>query len=163
MKRHPALEDLSRDHFHVLFRCQRFRKLLQDPSAKLVPLVKEFVAFFDSDMSPHFTEEDELVLPLAEKIDSLANIARRTREEHKRLRDLIGGLRSVTTDRAARVALLRLEPMITEHVHMEEANLFEGVQAHLSAETLEDLRQRSLAFRTKHRAPDAIGPRKGRG
>ena len=163
MKRHPALQDLSRDHFHVLFRCQRFRKVMQDPSAKLVPLVQEFVAFFDSDMSPHFTEEDDLVLPLAEKLEGLAKIARRTREEHKRLRELIGELRSIRTDKAARVALTRLEPMITEHVHMEEANLFEGVQTHLSPEVLEDLRLRSLEFRTKNRAPDAIGPRPGRG
>jgi iron-sulfur cluster repair protein YtfE (RIC family) len=163
MKRHPALQDLSRDHFHVLFRCQRLRRALADPSAEVLPLLQEFLVFFDSDMSPHFAEEDELVVPLAAQERSLQAVATRTRDEHKELRHKIIALRSVRSEADARRAVGGLEPQITEHVQMEEAQLFEGVQNVLSAQTMDELARRSLEFRRRHRHPDSIGPRAGRG
>ncbi len=163
MKRHPALQDLSRDHFHVLFRCQRLRRALANADADLRPLIDEFLLFFDSDMSPHFEEEDRLVVPLALTDEGLRDVGRRTVDEHKELRDSIAGLRRTKDAAALRALVATLEPQITEHVHMEEAELFEGIQARLTETALRDLGKQSAEFRRKHRAPEASGPRRGRG
>lgn len=163
MKRHQALQDLSRDHFHVLFRCQRLRRALAKPEADLRPLIDEFLVFFDSDMSPHFEEEDRLVVPLALKEEGLREIGQRTIDEHKELRDSIANLKQIKDAATLRTLIAKLEPKITEHVHMEEAELFEGVQAKLSETALRDLGKQSAEFRRQHRAPDASGPRRGRG
>lgn len=162
MKRHSALQDLSRDHFHVLFRCQQFRRALKD-GVDVRPLIKEFLAFFRSDMSPHFDEEDELVIPLAQTIDKLADVSKQTLVEHRQLRQWIAELERADTAEDARERLRELEPKITAHVHMEEAELFEGVQAHVDEQRLKQLSQASIAFRTRRRGPGSIGPHSGRG
>lgn len=162
MKRHPALQDLSRDHFHVLFRCQRFRRALED-GAEVRPLIQEFLAFFDSDMSPHFDEEDELVIPLAKTVADLADVGEQTLVEHKQLRAWIADLGVPRTEADARKRLAELEPKITAHVHMEEAELFEGVQAKVEEGRLNELAKASIAFRTRRRGPGSSGPRPGRG
>lgn len=162
MKRHPALQDLSRDHFHVLFRCQQVRRALKD-GADVRPIIREFLAFYRSDMSPHFAEEDELVIPLTKTIDGLADVGQRTLDEHKQLRAWIEGLASASTEAEARTLLADLEPKITSHVHMEEAELFEGVQRKVAEEKLNQLAKESAAFRTLRRRPGSIGPRPGRG
>lgn len=165
MKRHLALQDLSRDHFHVLFRCQRLRRALpSSPWNELRALVDEFLAFFESDMSPHFREEDDLVLPRAEGHETLRALADRTLREHVLLRSEIDGLRRArASEPECRRILARLEPLITDHVQMEERELFEGLQEAATPQEMAQLAAASLEFRRQHRAPDAIGPRPGRG
>src|SRR5687767_9522390 len=66
MKRHPALEDLSRDHHFVLRFCQRIRRAVaaNAKEAQVGELVDEFLAFYRSDMMAHFQEEDGYVVPI---------------------------------------------------------------------------------------------------
>lgn len=168
MKRHPALQDLSRDHFHVLFRLQRFRRHLarRAPWVELSPLVEEFLAFFGSDLSPHFREEDEIVAPaaLGAGDDALRRFAEEVVSEHVVLRSLVADLARVRMlENESRALLARLEPILTRHVHQEEGDLFEGLQRLLPEPALAALGAASAAFRAAHRAPDASGPRRGRG
>lgn len=166
MKRHPALQDLSRDHFHVLFRCQRIRRALAREAdwTEVGGLVDDLLAFFDSDMSPHFREEDELVVPAAAQTEELREVAQQTLDEHGVLRRAIGELRRVrATEADVRRLLATLEPQIAAHVKIEEQDLFEGLQSALPESRMQELGRRSLAFRQEHRGPDAIGPRRGRG
>lgn len=134
------------------------------PWSELRPTVDEFLVFFDADMDPHFREEDDIVVPAAQPHAVLQEVAARTLAEHHELRADIARLRAARESEAeCRDVLARLEPVITAHVHMEEQQLFEGVQAALSESELGELGRRSAAFRRIHRAPDASGPRPGRG
>lgn len=164
MKRHPALQDLSRDHHLVLFHCQRLRRALDGaaPWPQLQGLLEKFLAFYESDMKPHFQEEDELVVPLAQGAgdERLREIGAKILQEHHEFRkrlDALGKLRP--TESRARALLAELEPRITRHVRQEEAELFQGVQSRLSEERLQELWRRSYAFRRKNRSPAACGIR----
>lgn len=160
MKRHPALQDLSRDHFQVLVRCQQFRRMLarNAPKDEIKTAVLDFLRFFETDMSPHFQEEDELVVPAALSTDHapLRSVAKAIREEHVSLRHRIAGLATALNEPARLDDVLSgLEVDLTRHVRQEEEELFEGVQDHLDQASLEELGRRSAAFRARHRSPEA--------
>ena len=164
MKRHPALQDLSRDHHVVLIQCQRIRKALgrKAPLPELRRLRDEFLEFYRADLAPHFQEEDEVVLAAAleaggERLIALASALRR---EHEVFRGLVKDLLGPThTEPALRRILAELEVGVTDHVRREEAEFFETLQASLSEAQLQDLWRRSHEFRVAHRSPQACGIR----
>lgn len=164
MKRHPALQDLSRDHFQVLVRTQRLRRALAGPAPwpEVRETVDELLRFYESDMRPHFEEEDRFVAPLGHRRGSpvLERAATELVAEHRTFRAQFERLRLVREDAAATRSLLTgLEPRITAHVHREEEELFEGLQRVLAESELEAMWARSYAFRSMHRAADACSVR----
>ena len=156
MKRHPALQDLSRDHFFVLLKCQLVRRALARgaPANELQALADDFLHFFDSDMVAHFREEDDFVVPEAERTGDahLRDVAREIHADHEWLKQRFADLRS-PADLAS--ALQEIEGRLTRHVRLEEEQLFEGVQRSLTEAELQAMWARSFGFRKANRAPAA--------
>lgn len=156
MKRHPALQDLSRDHYFVLLKCQLVRRALarQAPADELQALADDFLQFFDSDMVAHFQEEDDFVVPEAERTGDagLREVAREIHADHAWLKARFADLRSPGSLAST---LQDIEARLTRHVRLEEERLFEGVQRSLSEAELQAMWTRSFAFRKSHRAPAA--------
>lgn len=134
------------------------------PIRVLAAKVDDFLSFFQSDMSPHFREEDEIVVPRAEHAaPDVALVARAIRAEHIELRTAIEALRTARSSPTLLVERLRhLIEWIPNHVRDEEERLFEGLQSSLDADELKDMGNESAAFRKKHRSPSASGPKSGR-
>jgi hypothetical protein len=160
MKRHPALQDLSRDHHLVLIFCQRIRRAVaaRAQEEQLFDLVKDFLAFHESDLLAHFQEEDGFIVPLAANLGTKALVAaaKHVEADHVWLRDALTQLRERSHAGLPVLPLLsEIEPRLSGHVRQEESELFEGVQDQVPEEVLKATWAASFAYRSRHRAPSA--------
>lgn len=151
MRRHPALQDLSRDHFVALNAVVDVRRVVEgDRHAKPAGEVRQaFLDLADGTLLDHFAEEEQLLLPLLDG-DGRHGHAGRLRQDHERLRDGFG--------RAGQdlETLWEVAKDLREHVRWEEDDLFQSLQAWLTDKELDGLRTASDGFRRSHRLP--IGP-----
>jgi hypothetical protein len=169
VKRHPALQDLSRDHYFVLVEAQKIRRAfsIQAPSEDLDRLAAALVRFYKESFQPHLAEEAMFVLPaaMATGDPGLEGIEQEVRRRHSALaqafEDLSAALRRHDDPRAV---LGGIEALLVGTVRYEEEHLFEGLQRALPEAELRDLWSRASAFRKVNRKPDecGLGPEKGK-
>lgn len=125
MKRHPALQDLSREHHDALKIARHGRLAALSGDAAAVAAYGAHVArSFDSEMEPHFREEESELLPFLAAAGE-NDLVWRTLAEHAELRALAAALRQ-----AEAATLLRFADLLAAHVRFEERELFEAAQAH---------------------------------
>ncbi|AXT47540.1 MULTISPECIES: hemerythrin domain-containing protein [Chromobacterium] len=128
MKRHPALQELSREHHHALKMARQARLAAEsgDPERQ-AQLAAALRAWSADALERHFAEEETALLPRLAQTEHAA-LAARALDEHRRLRELIAEL---ATPQAA--ALARFAQLMEAHVRFEERELFERFQACLPA------------------------------
>lgn len=157
MKRHPALQDLSRDHFTALLRANHVRRALQD-DPRVPPLDearKAFLGLWGDELDLHFQEEDVDLLPHLQGGDAEADALRaRLEEDHAALREGFGALEVGADDEAWD----RVAAHLVRHVRWEEETLFQWFQDHLDEDALQRLWDASRRFRTEKRGPASVGP-----
>jgi hypothetical protein len=151
MKRHAALQDLSRDHQLLLMQARHIRWLEEGhPRADSFDAVLAgLLTFWQSDGELHLREEEAVLMPA---LNALPQHMQRFYEEHAALRHAIVQLQT-QHDAPTLFAFGRL---LHDHVRWEERDLFEQAQANLSEAQLLDAGRRSLEYRTHHCRP--IGP-----
>jgi hemerythrin-like domain-containing protein len=135
MKRHPALQTLSRDHHQALVIAQRLRRAGDDGAGEAQAA---FLDFWRSEGELHFRVEEEVLLPrlaAAGGADSAA--AARVLVDHAEIR-----LRALRLQGGpVSAALLKeLGELLAEHVRLEERDLFPMIE-----EILNDRQLRILA------------------
>ena len=153
VKRHPALQDLSRDHFTALNRSLQVARAVQGhPTAWPFPhAFAAFRALWDRDGLPaHFLEEETDLVPLL-RAHGAAALADRLLDEHATLRTGFHGLDAHKPEQAAGVA-----EGLRAHARWEEDVVFPWLQDNLSEAQLQDLLARSRSFRGANALP--IGP-----
>jgi hypothetical protein len=161
MKRHPALQDLSRDHQLFLLQCRQIRWCEDnDHRARSTDEThRDFLAFWDADGRVHLEEEEVVLLPrLLYRSDALDEHVRAIAEQHAALRREIAGARAEPSDPPRLYALGRL---LESHVRFEERVVFAAAQAALDDAALAALWTASIEFREVRRGPDRIGARGG--
>jgi hemerythrin-like domain-containing protein len=123
MKRHAALQNLSREH-HTALKLARQARFgcdagLVEAIAQAARSIREA---FPEKLEAHFqTEEADLLPALAEA--GASQLVKRTLAEHAELRDLNRRLAEPDSDTLARFATL-----LNDHVRFEERELFETAQ-----------------------------------
>ena len=139
MRRHPALQPLSRDHHNVLVHARRLRGL--DARFDAEAAKRRFLAYAPV-LLLHFDEEDQLLAPLvADEI-----LRRRLLAEHADLRRSVAALLSATPEEQAALGeALRL------HVRFEEDLVFPHVETALAGPRLQSLAEASEGFRARER------------
>ncbi|MGB1586844.1 MAG: hemerythrin domain-containing protein [Thermoplasmatota archaeon] len=153
MKRHPAFQDLSRDHFTALLACLHVQRAVDGHES--APPYEDAVArlhtLWKTELVHHFDEEDQDLAPALERPGG-DPFARRLASDHRNLRATFGALNpdSDPKDWNAAADALRV------HVRWEEDELFEWMQDTLSEAELDALLEESIAFRTDVRGPDAV-------
>lgn len=154
MRRHPALQDLSRDHFTALNQVVEVKRVVED-NQHAKPLDSVWAAFLrltGEELPPHFDEEEAHLLPLLET-EERREYAERLQSDHARLVKAFAGLRAMRPD---------IQPLwnaaedLRLHIRWEEDELFERLQAWLSEAELDALWERSKAFREQEGRP--VGP-----
>ncbi len=117
MKRSQTLIQLSREHHTALVLAKRAQTNALD-SGTLMQLMADFPARWNEELEPHFTEEEQVLLPrlLSEGADALAG---RLAEDHAGLRAL--SARIIGGDATALPEFGRL---LADHVRFEERELF---------------------------------------
>ncbi len=142
MKRHPALQTLSRDHQHAL----AVALALTRATAQSAPAAaREFLSFWHSEGGAHFRSEEEILLPAyAARADPRHPAVVQTLIDHiviRRDAALVEGAPELATLQALGVQL-------SAHVRLEERELFPLVE-----ETLPEDELRAVAARLEAAHP----------
>lgn len=119
MKRHSALQPLSREHHGVLvltLACTRAASSGSDE--KIHAACERVVRQFETDLEPHFRQEEEALLPLLRDAGQ-DELVRRTLDDHTRLRAMAKALCNRDT-----VCLGEFGKTLSDHVRFEEQELF---------------------------------------
>jgi hypothetical protein len=125
MKRHRALEPLSRDHHVALVAAQRLRRAGEDDTAAARAA---FLEFWHGHGADHFRIEEEILLPVAAGwMDPDAEPVVRMLLDHVRIR--AGARRLEGEARPALASLHELGGMLERHVRLEEREVFPLIEA----------------------------------
>ncbi len=128
--------------------CQRI--LQRHASAEPLDVVwQRFVTWCAEVLPDHFSQEEELLLPHLEEEPRMGH-ATRLEADHARLRGEFARMRTQAPD--AQV-LWNVAEDLRLHIRWEEEHLFEDLQGWLDDGALEDLGQRSEAFRRAQGLP----------
>lgn len=128
MKRHPQLQDLSREHHGALKLARAARQAAESGEMDaMTAFAQRAVRLFASELDPHFrVEEQGILVALARAGEN--ELVQRTLSEHAELRRLA----MLLSDPDA-VTLLRFADLLAAHVRFEERELFEAAQHQMGA------------------------------
>ena len=157
MKRHESLVPLSRDHHFGLIMAQqlilgRATNPRADWPTERAQQVPRLLAFFESDLRAHFDIEEAHVFPAAGR--DLADGGRQVRAllaDHDAMRAMIRGFEADPVSELDE-RLPAFGHVLKAHIHKEERQLFEQMQAACAPAELETLGASVAA------AHDAAGP-----
>ena len=159
--RHPALQDLSRDHHNVLVLCLEIKRSLDDQDHSDEDLdvrspqkmAEQLITFWQTEGNLHFREEEEAFLPVYMRHVSLSDNEdlRQMLHDHAWLRDRVERLEQLLqTDEPFHDLLSETGERLKQHARLEERAVFEHAQEVLSDEELNEVGRRSRAFRTRN-------------
>lgn len=164
MKRHASLVPLSRDHHQGLVMAERLiLGRSTNPNADWpedrAGQVARLIAFFKSDLLPHFEAEEAHVFPAAARhVAGGAREAAALVADHEAMRAMIRGLEadgvSRLDDRLPAFGLI-----LRAHIRREEQELFERMQAACDAATLAAIGAALAAAPLGRGAACAVPPR----
>ena len=123
MKRHPQLQDLSREHYSALKLARAARQAAESGEMDaMTAFAQRVVRVFATELDPHFrVEEQGILVALARAGEN--ELVERTLSEHAELRRLT----MLLSDPDA-VTLLRFADLLAAHVRFEERELFDAAQ-----------------------------------
>ena len=164
MKRHASLVPLSRDHHHGLVMAERLilgrstNPNADWPEAR-TEQVARLLAFFESDLRPHFDAEEAYVFPAAAReMEEGGREVAALVADHEAMRALIRGFE---TDGVSRLddRLPAFGLILRAHIRREEQALFERMQAACESTTLDTVGAALEAAPLGRGAACAVPPR----
>ncbi len=167
IERHPALQDLSRDHHNVLVLAFEISRSLEDPddlereADQRTPeeMAEQLLRFWKTEGNLHFREEEEAFLPVYMRHVSLSDNddLQQMLHDHAWLRDRVERLERLLDENEPFEDLLgEAGKRLKQHARLEERSVFEHAQDVLSEAELEEVGRRSRAFRTQNNM--SVGP-----
>lgn len=153
IERHEALAPFSRDHYVGLLQAQHLKKAADAEDVARRKAVAEFVDAWDTEIAPHFADEERLLTDLANEADR-----ERLIEEHQQIRCLVDKARELrrNTDPAAD-AVRHIGETLERHIRWEERELFVRLQQELTEGQLASLAQQTEPIE-KQRQRNACRP-----
>ena len=128
MKRHQALQDLSREHHTALqLALKAKRAAVSGDQALVATTAAACLNAYAAELDPHFVVEEAVLLPLLLGAGEDALVAQ-VEHDHRVLRDLC-----VQLQQADATTLLRFAECLTAHVRFEERELFGVVERLMEA------------------------------
>lgn len=118
IKRHKALQPLSREHHHGLLLCWKIRTGFSKETA--VERIKKYADwFFENHLVAHFEMEEKYVFPLLGKD---APLAQKAIAQHRNLERLFN------SNVDLKKTLISIETELNKHIRFEERILFNEIQ-----------------------------------
>lgn len=144
LKRHPALQPLSRDHYVGLVQAQHLLKAAGGDAPARRAAGLDFAKAWREEISVHFADEERLLPGL------IADVEDRTRlfDEHARLRTLAGQVEGGAAGEPDPDLLRALGTLLHDHIRWEERQLFPAIEAAANAEQLTHLEEETHAIET---------------
>lgn len=118
IKRHKALQPLSRQHHFGLLFSWKLRKGF-NKNIEIERLQEYAKWFFKNEIEPHFKDEEAFLFPILEKDNELIE---RALKEHRRLKRLFHDTKNPVK------SLHHLEEELDAHIRFEERILFNEIQ-----------------------------------
>ena len=126
IKRHTALQPLSREHHHGLLLSWKIREGLKrniEPAR-----IKKYTEWFwENHLRQHFEFEELYIFPILGDKDKMV---KRAKKEHGRLRRLF------TSKKRVEINLSLIEEELVAHIRFEERILFNEIQKNATEEQL---------------------------
>ncbi len=136
LKRHAALQPLSRDHYVGLVQAQTLLRSAEGGAEDRRSAVAGFVSAWAEEIEPHFHDEERLLPPLM-TVDE----RERLEKEHAALRALAVRAKAWAAEGDPGAAGVRqLGQMLDDHIRWEERELFMSIQQRTADQTLDALR-----------------------
>lgn len=147
MKRHPSLRKLSDDHHGGLVQARRLRRAADADAGgeALAEKAREFLRFWENDTSPHFREEEEVLLAVYARHGGELDEGpvREMVADHARIRGLVAALAEESRSGEVRRETLRgIGESLEAHIRLEERRVFPLVEAALPEEALAEVAER---------------------
>lgn len=139
VKRHEALQPLSRHHHHALVAALKLKRAGTEKSKFTTEEVKtDLQLFWNPGGKNHFREEEEILLPAYAKYTALDHPEiSEMLLEHVKIRSLISEVDKVEGDPIA--LMHELGHLLEEHVRKEEGTIFPMIEEALPKQALVDL------------------------
>lgn len=129
IKRHTALQPVSREHHHGLLLCWKIRTGFQKDIE--VPRIRKYVVwFYENHLLPHFEIEEKYIFPILGKDNDLI---RRALTEHRKIKRL------VRSETELYKSLNLIEEILERHIRFEERVLFNEIQSVATEEQLQQI------------------------
>ncbi|SRX75786.1 hemerythrin domain-containing protein [Aequorivita antarctica] len=131
IKRHKALQPLSRQHHFGLLFSWKLRKGFSKNIA--TERLQEYAKwFYEHEIKPHFREEEKYIFPILEKDNELIE---RALKEHRRIKRLFNDIKNPEK------SLNCLEEELEAHIRFEERVLFNEIQKVATETQLEKIEE----------------------
>lgn len=135
MLRDPNLVPLSHQHQHALALTVRITRALHDESVDLGPWQEEIVQHWNAEIGRHFTAEEEILFPAAVEA-GMGPLVGELLAQHSLLTARVLQARR---KEMSRDDLSRFAAELSEHIRIEERQLFETCQERFTPEQLRDI------------------------
>ncbi|HEX8680779.1 MAG TPA: hemerythrin domain-containing protein [Ardenticatenaceae bacterium] len=149
MKRHPALQNLSRDHHLLLLQARQIRWYAagdrRAPSFNVI--LTDFLDTWDETGAPHLRQEEAILLPFYARFPSAEQRQheRRALQEHQWLRAQIAALQQSEANQQELIA--EIGAALHNHIRFEERILFQRIQALVPESDMQTLHAQLQTFR----------------
>jgi hemerythrin-like domain-containing protein len=155
VKRHPALQNLSRDHHLLLLQTRQIRWYVAgNPRAPSFDVIlADFLHTWERTARPHLLREEAVLLPFYARFPSAAQRQheRRVLEEHQWLRARVATLQQAEANHQELVA--EIGALLHDHIRFEERIVFQSMQALLPEPAMQDLHAQLKAFHADQTTP----------
>lgn len=131
IKRHKALQPLSRQHHFGLLFSWKLRKGFSK-NIETERLAEYAKWFFQHEIKPHFSDEEKYLFPILEKDNELVV---RALKDHRRIKRLFNDTKNPDK------SLNHLEEELDAHIRFEERILFNEIQKVATEEQLEKIEE----------------------
>jgi hemerythrin-like domain-containing protein len=138
MLRDKNLIPLSRQHQHALALCVRIDRASPIRDSELAAWQAEIAQLFQTEITVHFTAEEDAVFPEAQKFPELIPLIEELLGDHAALRE---GFSKAETQTMSAADLSAFAQRMSAHIRKEERRLFERMQALMDEQQLARLGQ----------------------
>lgn len=141
MKRHPSLQDLSREHHLMLLHARELRWASKG-SGDLPKACRDFLAYWRKRGYIHFKQEKEKLFPYCEECQDWkkTEAVDLVFKQHEEIQSLIERLEALVTAGKDLIAVSSdLSELLDGYVRHEERVVFEQIQDALSEHEMENL------------------------
>lgn len=157
ISRHEALAPFSRDHYVGLVKARHLIKAAAKDDIARRGALSEFIDAWDSEIAPHFRDEERLLADIASPEDR-----ERLFSEHRRLGELAETARALHHEIDPDPETVRqIGQALDDHIRWEERELFNRLQDKLTPQQLEELGVHTAAIELSR--PRNINRGKGEG
>ena len=149
MKRHEALQDLARDHFHALVCAQKIRKA--ETAAEFRDATDALLRLWRDDLIYHFREEEEVLLPVLSRHINPSDDpdVRLMLDQHAQLRAGMRKLEAmVEKGEPYKRLATSMGQLLNDHARLEDRIIFVRLESLFTEQDLQDVADWSREART---------------